>query len=153
MLLHEVASARRDFTKESLEGARARTGDLPSLSRLVPAASSTQALLESLALRTLTGPAHHLAARTTALPAVSRDDRNTIPAQRRRHRILALLQDGPTRLWRVAEIAARFGDIRLDSMYRQLSRWADSGLIHKIGPGLYAATTWTPTALQPAEMR
>jgi hypothetical protein len=82
------------------------------------------------------------------LPAVSRDDRNAAPSQRRRHRILALLQDNPTRLWRVAEIAARFGDIRLDTMYRQLSRWADSGLIHKIGPGLYAATTWTPTTLQ-----
>ncbi|MET8966362.1 hypothetical protein ABZX69_44195 [Streptomyces sp. NPDC004074] len=82
------------------------------------------------------------------LPALSRDDRNAVPSQRRRHRILALLQDDPTRLWRVAEIAARFGDIRLDTMYRQLSRWADSGLIHKIGPGLYATTTWTPTALQ-----
>ncbi|MFJ9034678.1 transposase [Streptomyces sp. NPDC102274] len=84
------------------------------------------------------------------LPAVSRDDRHTVPAQRRRHHILALLQDDPTRLWRVAEVAARFGDIRLDTMYRQLSRWADSGLIHKIGPDLYAATTWTSTALQTA---
>ncbi|MFJ9761796.1 transposase [Streptomyces sp. NPDC101149] len=46
------------------------------------------------------------------LPAVSRDDRDAVPSQRRRHRILALLQDDPTRLWRVAEIAARFGDIR-----------------------------------------
>ncbi|MFB6717524.1 MULTISPECIES: IS4 family transposase [unclassified Streptomyces] len=87
------------------------------------------------------------------LPTVSRDDRHTVPAQRRRHRILTLLQDDPTRLWRVAEIAARFGDIRLDTMYRQLSRWADSGLIHKIGPGLYAATTWSPTTLQSAGVR
>ncbi|MGW1411032.1 hypothetical protein [Streptomyces sp. NPDC002403] len=82
------------------------------------------------------------------LPAVSRDDRNAVPSRHRRHRILALLQDDPNRLWRVAEIAARFGDIRLDTMYRQLSRWADSGPIHKIGPGLYTATTWKPTALQ-----
>lgn len=87
------------------------------------------------------------------LPTASRDDRHTVPAQRRRHRILTLLQGDPTRLWRVAEIAARFGDIRLDTMYRQLSRWADSGLIHKIGPGLYAATTWSPTTLQSAGVR
>ncbi|UQA91331.1 type IV toxin-antitoxin system AbiEi family antitoxin domain-containing protein [Streptomyces halobius] len=32
-------------------------------------------------------------------------------------------------------------------MYRQLNRWAASGLIHKLGPGLYAATTWSPTPL------
>ncbi|MGW0962168.1 hypothetical protein ACWD4K_24830 [Streptomyces gelaticus] len=82
------------------------------------------------------------------LAAVSRDDRNAVPSQRRRHRILALLQDDPNRLWRVAEIAARFGEIRLDTMYRQISRWADRGLTHEIGPGLYAATTWTPNSLQ-----
>jgi hypothetical protein len=87
------------------------------------------------------------------LPTASRDDRHSVPAQRRRHRILTLLQDDPTHLWRVAEIAARFGDIRLDTKYRQLSRWADSGLIHKIGPGLYAATTWPSTTLQSAEVR
>ncbi|WP_338675155.1 hypothetical protein V1460_20840 [Streptomyces sp. SCSIO 30461] len=85
------------------------------------------------------------------LPAISRDDRHTAPAQRRRHRILALLQDDPTRLWRPAEIATHFGDITLHTMYRQLSRWADSGLIHKIGPGLYAATAWTSTPLPPAQ--
>jgi hypothetical protein len=81
------------------------------------------------------------------LPTVSRDDRHTVPAQRRRHRILALLQNDPTRLWTPVEIAAHFGDVTLHTMYRQLSRWADSGLIHKIGPGLYAATTWTSTAV------
>ncbi|WP_306191418.1 IS4 family transposase [Streptomyces sp. MK5] len=85
------------------------------------------------------------------LPTVSRDDRYTAPAQRRRHRILALLQDDPTRLWRPAEIAAHFGDITLHTMYRQLSRWADTGLIHKLGPGLYAATAWTSTPLPPAQ--
>jgi hypothetical protein len=35
----------------------------------------------------------------------------------------------------------------LHTMYRQLSRWAETGLIHKIGPGLYSATTWTATSL------
>ncbi|MFI0968247.1 IS4 family transposase [Streptomyces sp. NPDC021080] len=87
------------------------------------------------------------------LPTASRDDRHTAPVQRRRPRVLALLQDGPTRLWRPAEIAAYFGDITLHTMYRQLSRWADTGLIHKLGPGLYAATTWTSTPLPPAEIR
>ncbi|MFF7356733.1 transposase [Streptomyces filipinensis] len=72
------------------------------------------------------------------LPTASCDDRYTAPAQRRRHRILALLQDDPTRLWRPAEIAAHFGDITLHTMYRQLSRWAGTGLIHKLEPGLTA---------------
>ncbi|GFH38854.1 IS4 family transposase [Streptomyces pacificus] len=85
------------------------------------------------------------------LPTVSRDDRYTAPAQRRRHRILALLQNDPNRLWRPAEIAAHFGDVTLHTMYRQLSRWANTGLIHKLGPGLYAATTWTSTPLPPAQ--
>ncbi|MFJ7592983.1 IS4 family transposase [Streptomyces sp. NPDC097617] len=88
-----------------------------------------------------------------SLPTVSRDDRNALPAQRRRHRILHLLQNDPARLWRPAEIAAHFGDVTLHTMYRQLSRWADNGLIHKIGPGLYAATAWTSTPLPPAGKR
>ncbi|MFK0297297.1 hypothetical protein ACIQU6_43450 [Streptomyces sp. NPDC090442] len=81
------------------------------------------------------------------LPAVSRDDRHTAPAQRRRHRILALLEKDPTHLWRPRDIASHFGDITMDTMYRQLSRWTETGLIHKLGPRLYAATTWTPTPL------
>ena len=80
-------------------------------------------------------------------PTRSRDDRYTTPAQRRRHRILALLQEEPDRLWSPRDIAAHFGDVTLHTMYRQLSRWAETGLIHKLGPGLYTATTWTPTAL------
>ncbi|MFJ7272048.1 IS4 family transposase [Streptomyces sp. NPDC099050] len=79
------------------------------------------------------------------LPATSRDDRNTAPTDRRRHRILALLEKDPTRLWRPRDIASHFGDITMETMYRQLSRWAETGLIHKLGPGLYATTAWTPT--------
>ncbi|MET9386919.1 hypothetical protein ABZY09_39305 [Streptomyces sp. NPDC002928] len=82
-----------------------------------------------------------------ALPTTSRDDRHTTPAARRRHRILALLQEDPTRLWQPRDIAAYFGDITLETMYRQLNRWAGSGLIHKLGPGLYAATPWSPAPL------
>ncbi|MET8949020.1 IS4 family transposase [Streptomyces sp. NPDC004542] len=81
------------------------------------------------------------------LPATSRDDRHTAPTDRRSHRILALLEKDPTRLWRPRDIAAHFGDITMEAMYRQLSRWAETGLIHKLGPGLYAATAWTPTPL------
>ncbi|WP_157597141.1 IS4 family transposase [Streptacidiphilus rugosus] len=87
------------------------------------------------------------------LPTISRDDRNVSPGQRRRHRILELLQKDPTRFWRPAEIAAHFGDVTLHTMYRQLSRWAETGIIHKLGPGLYAATPWTSTPLPPAEIR
>ncbi|MGW1412085.1 hypothetical protein [Streptomyces sp. NPDC002403] len=81
------------------------------------------------------------------LPAVSRDDRHTALAERRRHRILALLEKDPDRLWRPRDIASHFGDITMETMYRQLSRWAETGLIHKLGPGLYAATAWPPTPL------
>ncbi|MEU3342977.1 hypothetical protein [Streptomyces sp. NPDC006668] len=69
-----------------------------------------------------------------ALPTASRDDRHATPSARRRHRILALLQEDPTRLWQPREIAAHFGDVTLETMYRQLNRWAASGLIHKLGP-------------------
>jgi hypothetical protein len=82
-----------------------------------------------------------------ALPSASRDDRHAAPAARRRHRILALLQEDPTRLWQPRDIAAHFGDVTLETMYRQLNRWAASGLIHKLGPGLYAATPWSPAPL------
>ncbi|MFH9469747.1 hypothetical protein ACH4LT_21100 [Streptomyces clavifer] len=81
------------------------------------------------------------------LPVISRDDRNTALADRRRHRILGLLEEDSTRLWRPRDIASHFGDITMETMYRQLSRWAETGLIHKLGPGLYAATAWTPTPL------
>ncbi|MDL5199721.1 hypothetical protein [Streptomyces sp. ALI-76-A] len=82
-----------------------------------------------------------------ALPTASRNDRHATPATRRRHRILALLQEDPTRLWQPREIAAHFGDITLETMYRQLNRWAVSRLIHKLGPGLYAATPLSPAPL------
>ncbi|OEJ56980.1 hypothetical protein BGM19_02040 [Streptomyces agglomeratus] len=82
-----------------------------------------------------------------APPTASRDDRHAAPAARRRHRILTLLQEEPTRLWQPREIADRFGDVTLETMYRQLNRWAVSGLIHKLGPGLYAATPWSPGPL------
>ncbi|MEV8038912.1 transposase [Streptomyces sp. NPDC086182] len=81
------------------------------------------------------------------LPAVTRDDRHTALAERRRHRILALLEKDPNRLWRPRDIASHFGDITMETMYRQLSSWAETGLIHKLGPGLYATTAWTPTPL------
>ncbi|CCH32905.1 Transposase, IS4 family [Saccharothrix espanaensis DSM 44229] len=53
------------------------------------------------------------------LPTASRDDRNITPAERRRHRILVLLQEDSTRLRRPRDIAVHFGDITLDTMYRR----------------------------------
>ncbi|MCZ4122369.1 hypothetical protein [Streptomyces sp. H39-S7] len=79
------------------------------------------------------------------LPVISRDDRNTALTHRPRHRILGLLEENPARLWRPRDIASHFGDITMGTMHRQLSRWAETGLIHKLGPGLYPATAWTPT--------
>ncbi|WP_433635183.1 IS4 family transposase [Nocardia sp. CA-120079] len=81
------------------------------------------------------------------LPTTSRHDSRTTPDQRRRHRILTLLDTDPTRLWRARDIAAHFGDITLNTMYRQLTRWAEDGLIHKLGPGLYSTTAWSPETL------
>jgi hypothetical protein len=81
------------------------------------------------------------------LPTTSHNDSHVAPTGRRRHRILTLLTTDPTRLWRARDIAAHFGDITLNTMYRQLSRWAADGLIHKVGPGLYSATAWSPKPL------
>ncbi|MFC8277062.1 hypothetical protein ACFUJR_31940 [Streptomyces sp. NPDC057271] len=88
-----------------------------------------------------------------ALPTASRDDRYATSAARRRHRILALFQEDPTRLWQPREIAAHFGDITLEAMYRQLNRWTASGLIHKLGPGLYTSTPWRPVTTAVACVR
>jgi hypothetical protein len=74
-----------------------------------------------------------------ALPAASRDDRLAALTDRRSKRVLALLQEDPDRSWRPRDIARHLGDITLGTMYRQLSRWAKSGLIFKISPGLYTA--------------
>lgn len=69
-----------------------------------------------------------------------------LPARRRRHRVLALFQANPAGLWRLREIAAPVGGITLRTMYRHFSRWADGGLIHKMGPGPYATTASMPLA-------
>ncbi|GAA2920760.1 hypothetical protein [Streptomyces enissocaesilis] len=60
---------------------------------------------------------------------------------------MPLLEEDPTRLRRPRGIASHFGDITVETMYRQLSGRAETGLIHKLGPGLCAATTWPPTPL------
>jgi hypothetical protein len=88
-----------------------------------------------------------------ALASVSRDDRLAAPADRRRQRVLSLLQEDPGRSWRPRDIARRLGDITLGTMYRQLSRWAESGLILKIGSGLYIAMKDPPTPLPKPQER
>lgn len=42
-------------------------------------------------------------------------------------------------------MAPRFGDVTLETVYRQHNRWAANGHTHKLGPGLYIATQWSPT--------
>ncbi|MEQ4725712.1 IS4 family transposase [Nonomuraea sp. B19D2] len=80
-----------------------------------------------------------------ALPAASRDERPIASADRRRQqRVLALLHQDPDRPWPARDIARHLGDITLNTMYRQLSRWSATGLIHKISPGLYTAVPTLP---------
>ncbi|WP_433412157.1 IS4 family transposase [Microtetraspora malaysiensis] len=87
------------------------------------------------------------------LPIASRDDRLTALTDRRRERVLALLQEDPGRSWRPRDIACYLGDITLGTMYRQLSRWAENGLILKIDSGLYAAATHPPAPLPKPQKR
>ncbi|MFF5246090.1 transposase domain-containing protein [Streptosporangium sp. NPDC000095] len=81
------------------------------------------------------------------LPTASRDDRHTTSNKRRHHRVLTLIHEHPDRLWHPRDIALHLGDITLNTMYRQLSRWAERGLIRKIGHGIYTATTASPRPL------
>ncbi len=83
----------------------------------------------------------------------SRDDRLTALTDRRREKVLALLQEDPGRSWRPRDIARYLGDITLATMYRQLSRWAENGLILKIDSGLYTAATHSLVALPKPQKR
>ncbi|WP_346104123.1 hypothetical protein [Nonomuraea maheshkhaliensis] len=90
--------------------------------------------------RTITGLVITLTRPTPTPPAVSRDERPIPPADRRRQQqVLALLHQDPGRSWPARDIARHLGDVTLNTMYRQLSRWASSRLIYKIGPGIYTA--------------
>jgi hypothetical protein len=86
------------------------------------------------------------------LPTASRDERPIAPADRRRQQqVLALLHQDPNRSWRARDIAHHLGDVALNTMYRQLSRWADSQLIRKIRPGVYTAGPLAPALLPAAQ--
>ncbi|MGP3688972.1 hypothetical protein ACTVZO_30465 [Streptomyces sp. IBSNAI002] len=102
----------------------------------------TSRTITSLDIKILEFPESH-----PHLPTASHDDRHTAPTDRRWHRILTLLEKDPTRLWRPRDIASQFVDITRETMYRQLSIWAETCLIHKLGPRLYATTAWPPTLL------
>lgn len=81
------------------------------------------------------------------LPAVSRDDRYGPSSDRRSDQVLAFLLEHPERPVTALEIANHLGDITLHTMYRQLSRWARRGLIHKVGPGRYITRKEPPHIL------
>uniref|UniRef100_UPI003F49AA43 IS4 family transposase n=1 Tax=Nonomuraea sp. CA-252377 TaxID=3240003 RepID=UPI003F49AA43 len=88
------------------------------------------------------------------LPATSRDERPMTAADRRRQQqVLALLHHDPDRPWKARDIAQHLGDVTLNTMYRQLSRWAASRLIRKIKPGVYTvepiSTAPLPAAQKP----
>ncbi|MGW3352657.1 IS4 family transposase [Nonomuraea rubra] len=86
------------------------------------------------------------------LPAASRDERPMPAADRRRQQqVLALLRQDPARPWKARDIAQHLGDVTLNTMYRQLSRWAASRLIRKIRPGIYTAEPISTALLPPAQ--
>ncbi|WBP91352.1 transposase [Kitasatospora cathayae] len=60
-------------------------------------------------------------------------------------RVLTMLQQEPERHWQAREIAELLGDVTLVTTYRQLTRWAEKGLIKKIRRGRYTAAA-TPAA-------
>ncbi|WP_219912558.1 IS4 family transposase [Nonomuraea fuscirosea] len=85
-------------------------------------------------------------------PAVSRDERPTAPAERRRQQqVLTLLHQNPNRHWKAQENARHLSDVTLNTMYRQLSRWAAGQLICKIKPGVYTAEPISAALLPPAQ--
>jgi Fe2+ or Zn2+ uptake regulation protein len=79
-------------------------------------------------------------------------DERTLPRtspERRSEKIITFLRSEPDRAWSAKELSRRLGDITVQSIYRQLSRLADRGLIIKTGPAAYTI----PTPLTPAEIR
>ncbi|MFI6604859.1 IS4 family transposase [Nonomuraea sp. NPDC050536] len=102
--------------------------------------------------RTITGLDIALLPPPPAPPTASRDERPIAPADRRRQQqVLALLHQNPTRPWSARDIARHLGDVTLNTMYRQLSRWAKSRLIRKIGPGIYTAESISASLLPAAQ--
>ena len=83
-------------------------------------------------------------------PATSNDDRHTPPDDRRRQRVLDILEAEPDRPWHPRDLPRHLGDITLGTMRRQLDRWANQGFIHKAGPATY---TNQEDRLLPARMR
>lgn len=73
------------------------------------------------------------------LPAASHDDRHTPPEDRRRQRVLEVLDIEPNRHWHPRDLARRLGDVTLGTMRRQLDRWARHGHIRKTGPAAYTS--------------
>ncbi len=83
-------------------------------------------------------------------PKTTTDER-TLPRaspQRRSEKIIGFLRSEPDRAWTAKELSRRLGDITVQSIYRQLSRLADRGLIIKTSPGAYTL----PTPLTPLEI-
>nr|WP_262380486.1 hypothetical protein [Nonomuraea sp. PA05] len=118
------------------------TGLVATIGRRVPDRSRT---ITSLDITLLPPP--------STLPAASRDERPMPAADRRRQqRVLAFLHQDPNRPWRACDIAHHLGDVTKNTIYRQLSRWADGQLICKIGPGIHRAGP-PSSALLPAAQK
>lgn len=103
--------------------------------------------------RTVTGLDITIVDPQPELPIASHDDRHTPPADRRRQRVLDLLRADPDRYWHTRDLARHLGDITLGTMHRQLSRWAQQGLIRKAGPATYTSQSNPSNPLPPARIR
>jgi Transposase DDE domain len=89
--------------------------------------------------RTVTGLDITILEPEPQLPDTSHHDRHTPPENRRRQRVLDLLQTEPDRDWHPRDLARHLGDVTLGTMRRQLDRWARNGHIHKTGPAAYTS--------------
>ncbi|WP_371794096.1 hypothetical protein [Streptomyces sp. NBC_01718] len=89
--------------------------------------------------RTVTGLDISILEPEPELPAASHDGRHTPPDDRRRQRVLEVLDTDPDRHWHPRDLARHLGDVTLSTMRRQLDRWASNGLIHKAGPAAYTS--------------
>ncbi|MFD8396482.1 hypothetical protein ACFV2N_46770 [Streptomyces sp. NPDC059680] len=100
--------------------------------------------------RTVTGLDITILEPEPQLPATPHYDRYTPPEDRRRQRVLEILDTDPGRQWHPRDLARHLGDVTLGTMRRQLDRWACNGLINKPGPATY---TGQEDPLPPAQIR
>ncbi|MFH9353864.1 hypothetical protein [Kitasatospora sp. NPDC017646] len=104
----------------------------------------TSQTVASVTITLLPPPPPHPELPTTTVPRYVGPGKTS----NRMARVLTMLQQEPERHWQAREIAELLGDVTLVTTYRQLTRWAEKGLIKKVRRGRYtaAATPAAPTS-------